>query len=792
VAREPEQSTDGDTPVPAATHVVDTSANATCPSNDAITSNVSTVICDDISGASISATAEKENSDNVCDDGVGGQRSAQKMVEGPVMANLRKGAEQWRDSECGRPTVVYKVAAHTLSEETLINTKGVSTMLNGIASDYKKSSDDNTAGQGETASDQDNNDHANADIKFDDEKSDDDNVFDACVIGTEGEAGTESATNNDVKDGGDSHNRDVSAPSIVMDQTANKDPGSEGNRRDCRKEQHAVSSLFFSTAVKSDLAYKCFICNADLSRIQTGLKGRMNHIKRCGKKYGIRAGDGTGETNLCDTEVFGLDANTSTVSSASVKSRWHENAETELAMAIETQRDGKHRDPSSMQQPINSYFARPVRSLDKVLLQGARNVAKKQKIAVKCKASSASSTSTARGRRGGGGWKRRREAPTSCPSHKQISNTSVLVDAFQYANPALPQTHFLSHFHSDHYGGLTKHWSGGIIYCSAPTATLVNSELGVEKKYLHPLPMNTVSVVDANGKPVSVTLLDANHCPGAVMFLFELPSGKKILHVGDFRWDRHTMLSLPQLAQLARGANSGVRLDDLYLDTTYCDEKYDTMPTQKKAIAAAVDMAVKEMKDSSAASLLPDCIAPRSKSTTLFLFGSYTIGKEKLYLSCAMALGLRIYVEPRKLRILSALNFSQDQMNMFTTIKSEAQIWVVPMGHCSFKHLDSYLAEANASVKGLSGGYASVVAFRPTGWSFSASNGNLISTRRSGNKTIHGVPYSEHSSFAELVDCLLCLRPKRIVPTVSVSTSQAQIELLLQAAHAREEEEQYQ
>ena len=50
------------------------------------------------------------------------------------------------------------------------------------------------------------------------------------------------------------------------------------------------------------------------------------------------------------------------------------------------------------------------------------------------------------------------------------------------------------------------------------------------------------------------------------------------------------------------------------------------------------------------------------------------------------------------------------------------------------------------------------------GWSYQKKG---LQTRREGNVTIYGIPYSEHSSFAELRDCVKRLRPKRIIPTVN-------------------------
>lgn len=383
----------------------------------------------------------------------------------------------------------------------------------------------------------------------------------------------------------------------------------------------------------------------------------------------------------------------------------------------------------------------------------------------------------------------KKAAERTCPFYKILFNGAITVDAFRYGAVPGCKAYFLSHFHSDHYVGLTSTWAHGPIWCSRATANLVRKKLGVDQTWVKELPWEAWTSFGVEG--VRVRGLDANHCPGSMLFLFE-GGRQRVLHCGDFRaCPEH--LTHPLLAPGKDGVR-GQRIDTVYLDTTYLNPKY-AFPSQKSVIEACSALCVgmneeasqgvapKTHKSSVGSFISAGPAAAGEKGRLLVVVGTYSIGKERVCLGIAKALDSKIFAPPNKMKICEYLEDPELNARL-TSNPRDAQVHMTPLMDIRTETLQEYLNTFKPS-------FNRVVGLRPTGWNYRPPNSRFTESpavntvllsaswrseyssdelvpQRGGTREskCYGVPYSEHSSFRELTMFCCALNIGKIIPTV--------------------------
>lgn len=414
----------------------------------------------------------------------------------------------------------------------------------------------------------------------------------------------------------------------------------------------------------------------------------------------------------------------------------------------------------------------------------------------------------------------------TCPFYKIMPGFYIAVDAFRYGAVKGQNAYFLSHFHSDHYIGLTSSWSHGPIYCSKVTGNLVRQQLRVDPKWVVDLDFEKKTEVPGT-QGVSVTMISANHCPGSSLFLFEKETGKvkasrlqRVLHCGDFRACQahleHPLLK-PDVLDAVSGKNRQQKLDACYLDTTYLNPKY-AFPPQQQVIQACADMCVslnkvraddtdgwEQMKRDRAGQGMVKFVRKDSNTDNidnateakspgrgrlLVVVGTYSIGKERICVGIAKALKSKIYAPPNKQRICAALE-DPELSALLTKDPRAANVHMTPLFEIRADTLDDYLRDYADT-------FSRCVGFRPSGWNYRPPNSRftespavqtvlhspnwksafsmkeLTPQRGSTSRaSCFGVPYSEHSSFRELTMFCCALRIDKIIPTVNVGSAKS-------------------
>jgi hypothetical protein len=160
------------------------------------------------------------------------------------------------------------------------------------------------------------------------------------------------------------------------------------------------------------------------------------------------------------------------------------------------------------------------------------------------------------------------------------------------------------------------------------------------RKLAKPLPLDTPTTIElAPGNSIRVTLIDANHCVGAVMFLIE-GDGKAILYTGDIRaetWWVNSLVPNPILLPYTLGYR---RLECMYLDTTFAttSEPYREFPSKAEGIRELLDKVSQYPED------------------TVFYFHSWTFGYENVWIALSAFLRSRIHLDDYRTRIYGSLS----------------------------------------------------------------------------------------------------------------------------------------
>eukprot|EP01134_Creolimax_fragrantissima_P008134 CFRG8134T1 len=243
---------------------------------------------------------------------------------------------------------------------------------------------------------------------------------------------------------------------------------------------------------------------------------------------------------------------------------------------------------------------------------------------------------------------------------------------------------FLSHCHSDHMVGLdSQHVDFNIIYVhevsknilmNFPTPSdryevetftaagygspksayksVVNSrKIGTDGRYAHLEPYlrvlqyGTPIKIQGVTDDITVTALNANHCPGSCMFLFE-SENRRVLYTGDFRLEAP---ALQQILMETPSLTSG-NIDCMYVDTSHCANGRVSWSRYIPQRCVVIQHAL-------------DIIAANPSTSGVFIRCRQMIGYERLFVAIAEKFDTKIHVNKCWLKIFDG----EAMCNILTT-----------------------------------------------------------------------------------------------------------------------------
>ncbi|KAI3451545.1 hypothetical protein Pfo_008210 [Paulownia fortunei] len=306
--------------------------------------------------------------------------------------------------------------------------------------------------------------------------------------------------------------------------------------------------------------------------------------------------------------------------------------------------------------------------------------------------------------------------------------------------------HFLTHAHKDHAQGIAAHASYPIYSTLLSKTLLLQHYPQLDESMFVGIEVGQSLVVEDPDGDFIVTVFDANHCPGAVMFLFEGNFGN-ILHTGDCRLTPECLQSLPDKYIGKKGKEPRCPLDCIFLDCTFGQFPLK-MPSRHVAIRQIIN-----------------CIWKHPDARTVYLTCDL-LGQEEILLAVSQTFGEKIYVDKAKnlecfksLELIVPEIVSQDPSSRFQLFDGFPKL---------YERAEAKIAEARANFQ------HEPLIIRPSSQWYACDEGISETEKRRKERFdqavrdlfgVWHVCYSIHSSREELEWALQLLAPKWVVST---------------------------
>ncbi|KAI0632302.1 hypothetical protein C8Q77DRAFT_1265751 [Trametes polyzona] len=394
--------------------------------------------------------------------------------------------------------------------------------------------------------------------------------------------------------------------------------------------------------------------------------------------------------------------------------------------------------------------------------------------------------------------------PQGTPYNAFIPPYSIRVDDFSTPSssstnanqPPAASLYLLTHTHTDHLNGLSARSFGHTIVCSPDAKEmLLRHEVYAERALrdmdlraqnvrtfahlkvepqrledgsleytgsrdlLRATPLHTPTRFRlSDSESVTITLLDANHCPGAVMFLVEGEKGA-VLHTGDLRAEpwfldslRHNPFIQRYLDPSAYGPQprhrrphnraASPKLEAIYLDTACLMNTYE-VPTKAEAAAGL----------SALMSLYPE--------TTRFFINAWTWGYEDIYKAVARTFGAKVHLDRYKHGVYSHINGDPFLKSIITKDGSSTRFHACERfdrcEHVRVNGRESHTPSGHHVV------YVNPVNMGATAWELYRKE-TAEQLARGEQVDVLLVPLARHSPLLELRAFVSLFKPRRVEP----------------------------